>query len=62
MSSILNPLESDLLDAFFRLEGAEDFALTGGAALTEYYFQHRLSNDLDLFTLNEQAFVEDSIF
>ncbi len=58
MSSTLNPLESDLLDAFFRLEGAEHFALTGGAALTEYYFQHRLSNDLDLFTLNEQAFIE----
>ncbi|MBI3360060.1 MAG: nucleotidyl transferase AbiEii/AbiGii toxin family protein [Chloroflexi bacterium] len=58
MSSILSPLEQDILRAFFALDGAEAFVLTGGAALAEYYLQHRLSQDLDLFTLDEQVFVE----
>jgi len=58
MSSILNPLERDILNAFFALRKSEAFVLTGGAALAEFYFQHRLSNDLDLFTLDEDAFDE----
>jgi predicted nucleotidyltransferase component of viral defense system len=58
MSSILSALERDLIEAFFTLEGSASFVLTGGAALAEFYFQHRLSNDLDLFTLSEQDFVE----
>ncbi len=58
MSSILSALEYDLIEAFFTLAGSESFVLTGGAALAEFYFQHRLSNDLDLFTLSEQDFVE----
>jgi predicted nucleotidyltransferase component of viral defense system len=58
MSHILNPLEQDILRAFFSLEKSKAFVLTGGAALAEFYFQHRLSNDLDLFTLDEQAFTE----
>lgn len=53
MSSLLSPLEQDILLAFFQLEEADEFVLTGGAALAEFYFQHRLSNDLDLFTLND---------
>jgi hypothetical protein len=48
--SVLNEFEKDVLQAFFALNGAKKFALTGGAALTEYYFQHRLSNVLDFFT------------
>ncbi|MBI4631376.1 MAG: nucleotidyl transferase AbiEii/AbiGii toxin family protein [Chloroflexi bacterium] len=56
MSQILSDFEKDLLEAFFKLKSAKEFALTGGAALAEFYFQHRLSNDLDLFTLDEQAF------
>lgn len=60
MSRILSSLEEDILRAFFTLEKAEEFVLTGGAALAEFYFQHRLSNDLDLFTLDEQAFAEIS--
>jgi hypothetical protein len=58
MSSLLRPLEQDVLQAFFELEKSEAFVLTGGAALAEFYFQHRLSNDLDLFTLDEQAYAE----
>jgi hypothetical protein len=30
--------------------------LTGGVALSEFYLQHRLSQDLDLFTLSSSAF------
>lgn len=30
----------------------ESFFLTGGTALSVFYLHHRLSNDLDLFTLN----------
>lgn len=56
MPGILSLLEKDLLEAFFTLEGSQSFVLTGGAALAEYYFQHRLSNDIDLFTLDEQDF------
>lgn len=28
----------------------KDFYLTGGTALAEYYFRHRISDDLDFFT------------
>ncbi len=58
MSSLLSSLEKDVLEAFFALESAKEFVLTGGAALAEFYFQHRISNDLDLFTLDEKAFDE----
>lgn len=30
-----------------------DFYLTGGTALTAYYFQHRISDDLDFFSFEE---------
>lgn len=56
MYRLLNALERDALEAFFALEHAESFVLTGGAALAEFYFQHRLSHDLDLFTLSDEAY------
>lgn len=56
MSHVLSAFERDILEAFFALDKSEAFVLTGGAALAEFYFQHRRSNDLDLFTLDEQAF------
>ena len=31
----------------------KNFYLTGGTALAEFYFQHRLSEDIDLFSENE---------
>ena len=31
----------------------DNFYLTGGTALAEFYLQHRLSEDLDLFSENE---------
>jgi hypothetical protein len=40
------------------LEPAEGWALMGGTALAEYYLGHRLSEDLDLFTLADGAVAE----
>ena len=47
-------LQDKFLDLFFSGRFATDFYLTGGTALARYYFQHRESVDLDLFTQNQQ--------
>ena len=47
-------LQDKFLDLFFSGRFAEDFYLTGGTALTRFYFQHRESVDLDLFSQNQQ--------
>ena len=47
-------LQARVLQEFFAGEISGTFYLTGGTALARYYFQHRKSLDLDLFT-NEQA-------
>jgi hypothetical protein len=44
----LTPLQRDLLVAFFTRE--QRFFLTGGAALAGFYFGHRVTEDLDLFS------------
>lgn len=46
--SSLTPLQQDLLAAFFARE--QRFFLTGGGALAGYYFGHRTTEDIDLFT------------
>src|SRR3989338_2585528 len=43
-------LQDQFLEAFFSTQFAPLFYLTGGTALTRFYFQHRTSIDLDLFT------------
>ena len=45
----LNDLQKDFLQAFFARENS--FFLSGGAALVGFYFGHRETQDLDLFTL-----------
>jgi hypothetical protein len=60
MSQVLNQLQSDLLTAFFGLPSANQFVLTGETALAGYYLHHRLSEDLDLFTLDREAFEQVS--
>ena len=50
----LTPLQRDLLTAFFTHE--QRFFLTGGAALAGFYLHHRPTLDLDLFTLDPEAF------
>jgi hypothetical protein len=50
----LTPLQREILETFFRHE--QRFFLTGGAALAGYYLHHRSTLDLDLFTLDPEAF------
>ena len=48
---ILTELQKKMLEIFFSVpELKEHFYLTGGTALSAFYLQHRLSDDLDLFT------------
>ena len=50
-NSILTPLQRDVLHGLFAAGlGDHGYYLTGGTALAEFYFQHRYSEDLDLFT------------
>ena len=51
---ILSVLQWEFLSFFF--QGAPPFFLTGGTALSAFYLQHRYSEDLDLFTLDSDAF------
>ena len=53
-SDRLSPLQRALLETFFRYETR--FFLTGGAALAGFYLHHRSTLDLDLFTLDPEAF------
>ncbi len=48
----LNNLQKEFLSEFFRRENR--FYLTGGAALVGFYLGHRETNDLDLFTLENE--------
>lgn len=51
MYKVLTRLQADVLESLFR-KGIGDlgFFLTGGTALSEFYLQHRYSDDLDFFT------------
>ncbi|MCL4352943.1 nucleotidyl transferase AbiEii/AbiGii toxin family protein [Patescibacteria group bacterium] len=52
--TILTPNQQLLLDkAAENKIITSDYYLTGGTALSEFYLQHRLSEDLDFFTENE---------
>ncbi|MBI3538486.1 MAG: nucleotidyl transferase AbiEii/AbiGii toxin family protein [Chloroflexi bacterium] len=42
--------------AFFRRPASQSFFLTGGTALAEFYLHHRYSEDIDLFTLDRNAY------
>lgn len=47
-------LQDDFLEIFFSESFASDFYLTGGTALSRFYLNHRLSDDIDLFTQNQK--------
>lgn len=47
---LLTPIQKAFLSAFATLPDQLQFYLTGGTALAEYYFGHRISFDLDFFT------------
>jgi len=53
-SNKLTPLQRLVLETFFGVE--HRFFLTGGAALAGFYLYHRPTLDLDLFTLDPDAF------
>lgn len=49
--AILTPLQERVLQAFFSVPDCRrHFYLTGGTALAAFYLEHRVSDDLDLFT------------
>jgi predicted nucleotidyltransferase component of viral defense system len=48
-------LQDKFLDLFFSGPFAQDFYLTGGTALARFYFHHRESIDLDMFTNNQDV-------
>lgn len=52
VKSKLTSLQNDFLREFFNRENR--FYLTGGAALVGFYLGHRETNDLDLFTLENE--------
>lgn len=48
---ILTPFQTKILEQIRNSQSLTDqFYLTGGTALAHYYFQHRLSEDLDFFS------------
>ena len=52
--TILTTKQSDFLElAQAQASIIKNFYLTGGTALAEFYFQHRLSEDIDLFSEKE---------
>ena len=51
---ILTPRQQQLLEILSKEQYIQDqFYLSGGTALAEYYLHHRLSEDLDFFSLEE---------
>jgi len=50
---LLSPIQEAFLRLFARIPDQEQFYLTGGTALAEFYMGHRISYDLDLFTTVE---------
>jgi hypothetical protein len=57
----LTPLQASFLAHFFATDVGPLFFLTGGTALAAYYLHHRLSVDLDLFTLDDLALREAAV-
>lgn len=48
--SILTNFQIDVIKLLSRVSYFQDFFLTGGTALSEFYLKHRYSDDLDFFT------------
>ncbi len=54
--SILTPHQQKILDIISEEKYfTERFYLAGGTALSEFYFKHRISEDLDLFCEKEEV-------
>jgi len=60
MYKILTPFQQMTLDLLFEHGlGERGYYLTGGTALSEFYLQHRYSDDLDFFTRKQEGFEAD---
>jgi predicted nucleotidyltransferase component of viral defense system len=57
-NEFLTPLQRAFLKHFFATPLGQRFFLTGGTALAAFHLHHRLSDDLDLFTLDDDALTE----
>lgn len=55
--SVINKIQKEILLSFGEVVESEQFYLTGGTALAEFYLRHRKSNDLDFFTSVEELIV-----
>jgi len=54
MANILTENQQKIIELVVKNKNIQpNFYLTGGTALAEYYFQHRVSDDLDFFSENE---------
>lgn len=53
MGNLLTKLQAKVLTDFFNTPLGKSYFLTGGTALSAFYFEHRESLDLDLFTLED---------
>lgn len=51
---ILSPFQQKIIEILAGTEESNLFYLTGGTALAAFYLQHRLSEDLDFFTGEEE--------
>ncbi len=60
-SQWLTPLQADFLAHFFASDTGQRFFLTGGTAVAAFYLHHRVSVDLDLFTLDDLALPEADV-
>lgn len=58
---MLTPLQAAFLDRFFATEIGPLFFLTGGTALAAFHLHHRVSVDIDLFTLDDLALREAGV-
>lgn len=52
---ILTSEQKKFLGLFFSYFPEQNFFLTGGTALAQYYLRHRLSEDLDIFTTDQSV-------
>lgn len=56
-NDFLTPMQYTFLQRFFNTDVGQRFFLTGGTALAAFHLHHRLSDDLDLFTLDDDALI-----
>ncbi len=48
---VISNFQKEILYSFSRIKDSENFYLTGGTAIAEFFFAHRKSYDLDIFTV-----------